>query len=213
MWKAVTFDEAAKARICEAADEELRFRLESLLGLPIKVGPFILYSPTVRDVSEMQYAGNALACGGDLGFDDLLHFIWVASRRKSKRFQGRFFKRAGKKLRDPSVVSEVHSFFNAQFHDAPQSGRSSGSDSAGANPEPYAVTLIDVLGDAYGWGVDTVMDMPISTAFQLLQQIIYRNSGCKRKPSSKMTSRAKAIEMKRIVEEQMQNIQQQGQAK
>ena len=63
-WVAAEFSEAAKLRIKEAAQFEKRIRLEAFIGLPTEIASFRLRPLTGNHILQLQYAENALYCGG-----------------------------------------------------------------------------------------------------------------------------------------------------
>jgi hypothetical protein len=59
------------------------------------------------------------------------------------------------------------------------------------------VTLIDTLASNYGWTLDQILDTNLSTALQLLQRIVMRNSE-KYSMRNPITQRARANEMNKL---------------
>lgn len=201
MWKAVTFDEAANKRIREAAKQELRLRIEGVIGVPVRVGPFRLLPLSMLGVLEMQYAENRLVCGGVPKADDLLQFLYVVSPCEEKKNQRRFFKRAGKLLRDSAVFDEVKAYFEIQFNDMPSSGSSKGSPDAATESRSFVMHIADTLCHEYGWSFDQVLKTSVPVAMQLHQRIIFRASGGRHGVSNPITQRAKAIELERLTQQ------------
>lgn len=194
MLQAVEFDAAARQRIADAAQEELRLRLEGVLDIAADVGPWRLSPLKLRHVAEMQYAQNNLLTGGKVDASDMLQLLWLTAQPKDKAHQRRFFKRSGKRLRQKAVWDELYAYFVAQLNEIPDRGGSKG----GHNNKSFLVPVVDTIAESYGWTRQDIMEMSISFAFQLYQEIEYRKSGRKIRPSNPITSRAQAIEFNRM---------------
>lgn len=195
MWQAVEFDAAAKQRIAKAAEAELRLRLEGMLFVVTEVGPFKLLPLTLRDIAEMQFAGNALVTGGDFDVTDVLQLIWATTPNKNRINAKRYLRRCGKHLRDDKVVNEVYEYFLKQLNDIPSRGKRAAKDYMSRS---FLVTVIDAMAESYGWTKDEILNLSVSFAFQLFQQIEYRLSKGKFAPISPMTSKAQAEEFKKL---------------
>ena len=59
-------------------------------------------------------------------------------------------------------------------------------------------SLVDTLSSSYGWSLCEVLDMPMSTALQLLQRVMKRKIGEGYSIRNGITQHAKSIELKKI---------------
>ena len=189
-WGAATFDDAAKARIARASIFERRMRLEAMLSLPSKVGPFSLYPLKVGDVLALEYAENRLVLGEDPQIDDLVHFLWII-KGDDKRGMKRFTKWVCKNM-DDLLRGEIIAFFNIQFNDMPAGN---GENVNEYDSSVWLASLVDCICSEYGWTLNELMETPLASALQLFQRILKRNN-----PSyairNGITQNAKAYEMR-----------------
>lgn len=197
MYYAVQFDEAALARIGEAAKFEKQFRLDAVMNLPTQIGRFYLRPITLRDALAYEAVENRLATGEAPEIDDLAHLVWQQRPSTEKRTQRKFIPWACNKIKgNKNIQRELASFFYAAFEDAPGSG------SEGKNTMPdsnlWAVSVFDVIAHEYGWSCHEIFDTPICFLFQLFQRVIYRRSEGKRGLKSSITARAKAKELEKM---------------
>ena len=197
-WQAVTFDDAARDRIAQAAAFEKRLRLEAVIGVEQEIAGFSLRQITVRDLIHLEFTENRFARGEEPGLDDLLAFVLMLSNDRPL-FAGRYARKVGKILRDYAVVRlELVSYFNAAFNDMPAvpgSGAIKSSD--GVDSSVSVMTLVDSIASNYGWSLGEILDMPFSTALQLLQRIIHRNSE-NYSMRNAITQQAKANELRKL---------------
>jgi len=190
-WQAVTFDDAAKERIKAAADFERKLRLESLLLLPTQIEPFELMPLTLRQFLELEFAENRIIEKVPY-VDDLVHLLWLV-RPKSEKRSIKSFARFVEGSLTPVRRNEIIAWFNVQFNDMPQNGGSTHVNEFDSGV--WLCTLIDTIASEYGWSMDSILDMPMASAFQLFQRIIKRNNP-KYSLRNGITQDAKAREMK-----------------
>ena len=197
-FKAVSFDDAARDRIAEAAAFEKRLRLEAIIGVEQEVACFTLRQVTVRDLLNLEFSENRLVTGDEPELDDLIAFVLMLSNDRPI-FAGRYARKVGKILRDYAVVRlELVSYFNAAFNDMPAvpgSGAIKSPD--GVDSSVSVMTLVDSIASNYGWTLREILDMPLSTALQLLQRILHRNSE-KYSMRNAITQQAKANELRKL---------------
>lgn len=195
-WQAVQFDEAAKARIHQAATLEKRLRLESILGVPFDIGPCRLRQLTARDVLQFEYAENRLFVGGEPKWDDYAHVVDVllhGPKISGKRLAGLI----RDILRSPDAKLKLQSHLIDSFNDLPTFGGNKNGSSDTASSWVWITDIIDTLASQYGWGVDHILDMPIECAFQLSQLIHRRLLGRKYAIRHRKLSQARAAELNR----------------
>ena len=198
-FKAVSFDDAARGRIAQAAAFEKRLRLEAVIGVDQEVACFTLRQMTVRDLIHLEFSENRLVTGDEPELDDLLAFVYMLSSEKHF-FKKRYAKKIGKTLRDnESVRDEVVCFFFAAFNDTPAFGSSSKSFDE-FDSSVSTVSLIDTIASNYSWSLDSILNLPMSTALQLLQRITKRNIGEQYSLRNGITQQAKSAELKRLSE-------------
>ena len=201
LWKAASFDEAAKQRIAKAAAFEKRLRLEAVIGIDQDIAGFSLRQITVRDLVNLEFTENRLTQGEEPKLDDLLALVFMLSNDRYF-FRGRYARKVGKIIRDHEVVrQELISYFNAAFNDMPYSPNSSSSKAYDEVDSSVSVmTLVDSIASNYGWTLNEILDLPISTALQLLQRIVQRNSE-NYSMRNGITQQAKACELNRLKED------------
>lgn len=190
-WQAVSFSDAAKERIKAAADFERRMRLESLLLLPSCIGHFELLPITIRHYLQLEYVENGII-DGDPQIDDFVHLLWLVKPSADDRKKKAFAKFVVKHLTIKDQ-NEISAWFALQFNDMPQSGE--GSSANEFDSSVWICTLIDSIASEYGWSIDSILDTPLASAFQLFQRVIKRNNP-KYSLRNGITQRAKAKEMK-----------------
>lgn len=189
--QAVSFDDAAKERIKAAADFERRLRLESLLLLPTQVEPFTLMPLTARNFLHLEYAENRIIEGRGM-IDDFVHLLWTVRPATDTRREKAFAKFVVKKL-TIHHRQEIEAWVNVQFNDMPQNGSNQHVNEFESGV--WLCTLIDTIASEYGWSMDTILDTPLATSFQLFQRVIKRNDS-KYSLRNGITQAAKAQEMK-----------------
>ena len=189
--QAVSFSDAAKERIRAAADFERKLRLESLLLLPAQIEPFELMPLTLRQFLELEFAENRIIEKVPY-VDDLVHLLWLVRPKSEKRSIKSFARFVSKSL-TPVRRNEIIAWFNVQFNDMPQGGGNGHVNEYDSGV--WLCTLIDTIASEYGWSMDSILDMPMASAFQLFQRILKRNNP-KYSPRNGITQDAKAREMK-----------------
>lgn len=193
-WHAVSFDEAAKKRIAEASSFEKKLRLEGVLGVDQELFGFNLRQITVRDLLHLEFTENRLALGEMPENEDLIAFVLMLSADKPF-FKKRYYKKIGRFVRDYEIFrEEIICYFSAAFNDMPSSGDDKGAVNESSVP---IVTLIDTLASNYGWNLDEILNTHLSTALQLLQRIVARNSE-KYSMRNPITQRARANEFNKL---------------
>lgn len=197
-FKAVQFDDAARDRIAQAAAFEKRLRLEAVIGVEQDIAGFSLRQITIRDLINLEFTENRLTMGKEPGLDDLLAFVLMLSNDRPL-FAGRYARKVGKILRDHKVVRlELISYFNAAFNDMPAIPRSGDIKSSDVvDSSVSAITLVDSIASSYGWTLREILDLPLSTALQLLQRILHRNLE-KYSMRNAITQQAKANELRKL---------------
>lgn len=185
---AVNFEQAASKRLKEAASLEKRLRLESFLKIPCSVSCFSLRQPTVLDILKLEYAENKLVAGGDPELDDYLHLVIMLSDDVGSKF----IKNAAKVIKmSPHVREEISCFFNICFNDMPSLGGSN-DDSSNIDSSVWLCSVIDSLGESYGWSLEDILNTELSTCLQLMQRILKRNLGDKYAIRNGITQQVKA---------------------
>jgi len=192
-WQAVTFDDAAKERIQQAATFEKRLRLESLLGIPTECGKFKLRAPTIADLLEFEYAENRFVDDAFPQLDDYIHLLWKLRTDDETRSERDFAKHVALNLTQEERT-EIAGFFNVQFNDMPTSGGGSVNE---FDSSISMVSIIDLLCNEYGWSYEQVMATPLAVALQLTQRIFKRHDP-KYSTRNGITQQAKANEMERL---------------
>ena len=196
-FRALTLDSAAKKRIAKAAAFEKKLRLEAILDIKQDLLGFELRQITVRDILKLEFTENRLTTGEDPQLEDLAQLIYMLSE-DGVRFKKRHAKKIARMLKDSEFAQdEVKSFFYCAYNDMPACGESSSIE--GEDDSSVAIcSLIDALSSSYSWSLYEVLDMPISTALQLLQRIVKNRMGDKYSMRNRITQQAKAQEINRI---------------
>lgn len=199
--KAVSFNDAAKKRIAEAAAFEKRLRLEAVVGVDQDIAGLSLRQITVRDLVNLEFTENRLTQGEEPQLDDLVALVFMLSNDRPF-FKGRYARKVGKIIRENEVVrQELICYFNAAFNDMPAAPNSSSSKvSDNVDSSVSVMTLVDSLASNYGWTLGEILDLSLSTALQLLQRIVNRNSE-KYSMRNAITQQAKARELNRLKED------------
>jgi hypothetical protein len=198
LWKAASFDEAAKRRIAKAAAFEKRLRLEAVIGIDQEVACFNLRQIEVRDIVHLEFSENRLVSGEIPKLDDLVALIFMLSTDRYF-FKGRYARKVGRILKDnESVRIELIAFFNASFNDMPSIGSSNKAVADSFDSSVSIMTLVDSLASNYGWSLDEVLNLSLSTSLQLLQRITQRNLGDNYSPRNGITQQAKSDELKKL---------------
>lgn len=193
--RAVTFDDAAKARIARAASFEKRLRLEAVVGVDQRIGFFNLRQPTVRDILHLEYTENNLLLGKDPDLSDLVALVFILSTDRPF-FKKRYARRVGEAIRDSEFVRlDLVAFFNSAFNDTPTSSNQSSVDSVDSSVS--MMTLVDTIANSYGWSYSNILDMPVAVTLQLLQRISNRISS-EYSIRNPITQTAKAKELERL---------------
>lgn len=196
--RAVTFDDAAKARIARAASFEKRLRLEAAVGVDQRIGFFNLKQPTVRDILHLEYTENNLLLGKDPDLSDLVALVFILSTDRPF-FKKRYARRVGEAIREcESIRLDLVAFFNSAFNDTPTSSNQSSVDSVdSADSSVSMMTLVDTIANSYGWSYSNILDMPVAVTLQLLQRISNRISS-RYSIRNPITQTAKAKELERL---------------
>lgn len=199
--KAVSFDDAAKKRIADAAAFEKKLRMEAVIGVDQEIAGLKLRQITVRDLLNLEFTENRLALGEEPWLEDLLAFALMLSDDKPF-FKSRYAKRVGSLIREhDDVRQDLLCYFNAAFNDMPSIPNSgSGNIADKVDSSVSVMTLVDGIAFNYGWTLGETLDTPLSTALQLLQRILQRNSDGYSARNA-ITQQAKANELKRLKED------------
>lgn len=197
-WTAVSFDDAARDRIKDAATFEKRIRLESFLGVKQNVLGFELRHLTPRDILHLEFTENRIVVGGDPELEDYVHLVLLLSE-EIKFFKKRKITKIAKIIKDSDIVKEeILSFYYSSLNDLPSLGSSSAKEEDEYDSSVSVCSLVDSLSSAYGWTLDEILDTPLSTCLQLLQRVLKRNLGDKYQIRNGITQQAKANELNRI---------------
>jgi len=197
-FKAVTFDDAARGRIAKAAAFEKRLRLEAVIGVEQDIGGLKLGQISVRDILHLEFSENRLVCGETPELDDLVALVFMISKDRYF-FKTRYVRKVAKLLREnEDIKSELICYFSAAFNDMPSIGSSNKADDNQFDSSVSTISLIDSLAHNYGWSIESILDLPLSTVLQLLQRITNRNLGDQYSLRNGITQKAKAEELKRL---------------
>jgi hypothetical protein len=199
--KAVSLDDAARERIADAAAFEKRLRLEAVVGVDQDIAGLSLRQITVKDLVNLEFTENRLTQGEEPQLDDLVALVFMLSNDRPF-FKGRYARKVGKIIREHEVVRrELICYFNAAFNDMPAAPNSSSSKASdNVDSSVSVMTLVDSLASNYGWTLGEILDLSLSTALQLLQRIVNRNSE-KYSMRNAITQQAKARELNRLKED------------
>ncbi len=199
--KAVSFDDAAKKRIADAAAFEKKLRMEAVIGVDQEIAGLKLRQITVRDLLNLEFTENRLTLGEEPWLEDFLAFALMLSNDKPF-FKARYAKRVGSLIREhDDARQDLLCYFNAAFNDMPSIPNSgSGNIADKVDSSVSVMTLVDGIAFNYGWTLGEILDTPLSTALQLLQRILQRNSDGYSARNA-ITQQAKANELKRLKED------------
>lgn len=191
-WRAVSFSDAAKERIRQAAAFEKQLRVEALLGVKSTVGAFKLRPMTLRDAIFLDASDNKLLCAGEPDTGDFVHLLWgVADHSGLDEFS--FAKWATPAL-DDQTRKEIQLYCNCQFIDMPALG-SGNTVTDRFDSDVWATWIIDIIASQYGWTLAQIMDHSIAALLQLMQKILKRTND-KYMLRNPITQQAKSDEMK-----------------
>lgn len=198
MWKAVTFDDAARERIKAAQRVEKTLRLEGYLDLTETIGPFSLRQITVRDAIWIDYTENEILSANPSD-EDIIFFIHNQQKDKSKSLQ-EITKIAATWLnKKPEAKMEIVLFARAAFNDIPAAGEK------GTPIQPsqsWITSYLDGFMSEYGWTLKDCLELNCSVFFQLYQQMLKRHNGDKYAIRNPITQQARSMEIKRLEMEQ-----------
>jgi len=196
--RAVSFNDAAKKRILDAAAFEKKLRMEAVVGVDQEIAGLKLRQISVRDLLHLEFTENRLTMGEEPCLEDLMAFVLMLSNDKPF-FKSRYAKKVGSIIRENEDVRlDLICYFNAAFTDMPSGVNPSGV-SEKFDSTVSVVTLVDGIAFNYGWTLDDILDTPVSTALQLLQRILQRSSEGY-SPRNAITQQAKAKELNRLKE-------------
>jgi hypothetical protein len=199
MWKAVTFDAAAQARIDKATALERESRLLSYLDRPTDLGYATVRPITPRDCIIFELSDNALFSerNSKPTIEDALLMAWQLKLQPEKEYK--FSKRATQLFElDPWAMDKTREFVGLTFVDLPKLGNQ--GEQLAANTGTWLPGLIDTVASEYGWGEDKILDTPVKVLFLQMQQIYKRLMPTKYRGSNPLTQQARAKEMQRIKE-------------
>lgn len=198
--KAVSFNDAAKKRIADAAAFEKKLRLEAVVGVDQEIAGFKLRQITVRDLLHLEFTENRLTLGEEPHLDDLVAFVLMLSNDRVF-FNTRYARKVGRIIRRHEIFrQELICYFNSAFNDMPAISHSGSTNQVESVDSSVSVmTLVDSLASNYGWSLDEILDTPLATALQLLQRILQRNSESY-SPRNAITQQARANELNRLKE-------------
>jgi organic radical activating enzyme len=196
-FRALILDGAAKKRIEVAAAFEKKLRLEAFLEVKQDIIGFELRQITVRDLLKLEFTENRLITGGEPQLDDLVQLVFMLSV-DGVRFKKRHAKKIAKALRYSEFArDEVQSFFFSAYNDMPACGSSSKS-VEDIDSSVSIASLVDSLAATYSWSLRDILDMPMSTALQLLQRIVKNRLGDKYSMRNRITQQAKSLELNKL---------------
>jgi len=196
--KAVSFDDAARERIADAAAFEKRLRLEAVIGVEQDIGGLKLRQISIRDILHLEFSENRLVCEETPELDDLVALVFMISKDRYY-FKTRYVRKVAKLLREnEDVKSELICYFSAAFNDMPAFGSSNKAAKDDFDSSVSTISLVDSLAYNYGWSIESILDLPLATVLQLLQRITSRNLGDKYSLRNGITQQAKADELKRL---------------
>jgi len=198
-FKAVSFDDAARDRIAEAAAFEKRLRLDGVMGITENLHGIKFRQITILDFLRLEFTENRLTKGEEPQMDDLVSFVLMLSA-DNPFFKSRYARKIGKMLREnQDFRQEIICFFNASFNDSPSiPGKESGIQQHEDNSVSM-LSLIDVIASSYGWSFNEILNLTISSALQLVQRILKRTSD-KYVIRNGITQQARAQELLRLKE-------------
>lgn len=199
MWKAVEFDDAAKARIKQVGKHEKSLRLSAYLGASTDIGACRLRPLTARHVVELEYTENHIAIGGECDSSDIAHYCWLMRPDDEKRDQVTLVKDVTlASAKDHTLAQEIAKHFSMSFIDVPAGSK---SDSNIVDSQVWLSPLVDCLASEYAWSMSEIMDTPLGVCFQLMQLIFKRRFGKKYSLQNPLTQKAMAQEMERLQNE------------
>lgn len=196
--KALQFDKASTERVDKAADLERQIRLEAFLSIQTRIGAFTVRSMTVRDYLSLEYIQNNLLLSRVPDLSDFVSLLWQLKPESEKRGIYRFTRYVKKNLTE-SDKNEIYQYLALQLNDVPTSSKKSETFVFGKDPNVSMVSIIDAMATEYGWNLDKILDMPIGATLQLLQRILKRHLGKDYSISNPITQKARATEMKGIL--------------
>lgn len=148
----------------EAVDQERFDRSVAFLGLPEKVCGVDCRPLTMLDVVRLDCIGNPFACGGQVLPVHIGAFIKLQCTAKSSVAKWFILQRMAKRYTLERASAEIQSFIVDSFADAPPS-------TGGRDDVVYwtsAHSLIDALGQRYGWTIKETLETPLKVLLPLL---------------------------------------------
>ena len=196
MRKAVEFDEAAKVRIKQESEREIKLRIAAYLPVITDVGGIKLRQMTLGDVVECDYAENKLIIGGLPDATDYAHFFWLLRPKGTQQNEKEYIADCRRKWKNESVRNAVATYIENQFMDAPAGNSSSASGQI--DSKLWINPMLDTFASEYGWTVEHIFSQPIARLFQLTKYIYFRRSKGKIPITSPLTQEAKQQELRRM---------------
>ncbi|MBM3758407.1 MAG: hypothetical protein FJW38_31095 [Acidobacteria bacterium] len=154
----------------DAVESERMARVASFLRAPDAIGGIAIEPLSVRHILILELAGNAFVCGGHLLPADVVQFLWVCSphfKPGDNAARDALVKRAGLLPFDDTAKS-ILARISAAFADMPATREHNGTTESYWH---WAASLVDVLASQYGWSEQSILDLPMSRAFQYLRII------------------------------------------
>lgn len=121
---------------------------------------------------------NRFVNGGEITPEDVAGFLWICSPkfkpcpRSARRHHRKIYRRKPADLL--KLAEAIRDYIAETLATAPSSGD---DDQEGdADPSIFPAMLVDRLADAYGWSETEILQLPLSRAFQYIEQINSRMS-------------------------------------
>ncbi len=128
---------------------------------------------TLRMFAELIAIRSPFLCGGDIGGEDVVLFLWRLSPRFSRddhELRLRFFARVRAVAFEPEefrrAVRSVFRFIDRMLCDRPPS-----STGGSQSDVSFVASLVHEIATAYGWDRDTILDTPMPQVFQYVRKI------------------------------------------
>ena len=142
--------------------------IETLCGVQVR-------QLSLRMFAELCRARSPFLCGGSIGGEDVVLFLWRLSpgfdrldADRRARFVESVHPLAYERDRFHRSVRSIKRFVNRMLVDKPPS--SGGSNSI--SDVSFVGAFVHEFASAYGWDEDQILDKPLPQLFQLLRQIL-----------------------------------------
>lgn len=162
------------AEYAAAIEEERQNRDFAFLGIPHDLCGIEVVDMTLRQLLVRMNIGCPIINGEAPGPEDIASFLWHLSPHFAAAGHGEAradFVRKLAAIPYDEMRDAIAGYLDYTFLDAP--GGSAGNRIARTS---IAATLIDIMGDSYGWTDEKTLDTALVRIYQLIREILQRKN-------------------------------------